>query len=325
MLKLFLFIIIVIQSVSAKDFTKPPSVKLRNEVSFVSEVVLKSKHKKPAGKTLLEFTLIKDLHNQSDKSINITTQSDLAKSLSLNENFIIAYQKVRKTKVRGLKTYIADENGPFLLNVEGATPAIFRSHPLLIKQLQSSPSMATTDPKKVINDIFIGLAEKDPKVKDFFVRELINWDALHKHLEKEHFQKLLAAYQAFDAPLGLRIALLEPRPQIHQAIGKDKFKPIVLNILKYYPVHMNTSGQVPTLILQALRFIEASDSLDIDMISRWTQSNASSVAEHALLMIDKAHPSQALEIAKQQLLNTHLHDTTRRTLIRFVSSKERKQ
>lgn len=324
MFKFFIFIIFFIHSASAKDFTKPPSVKLRNEVSFVSEVTLQKKQTQSPGKTLLKFTLLKDLHNKSDNSINISVQSSLAKTLSVNENYIIAYQKVRKSKVRGLKTYIPNENGPFLMNVEGANPAIFRSNPLLIKQLLSSPSMERTNPQKLINDIFTGLSQKDPKIKDFFIRELINWDALHQHLEKKHFEKLLAIYNDLDAPIGLRIALLEPRQLIHQAIGREKFEPIVFNILKYYPVNMDTSSQIPTLVLQALRFIEKNDSIDSNMISRWTRSNASSIAEHALLMLDKSNPSQALESAKDRLENTQIHDTTRRTLTRFVSSKERK-
>lgn len=323
MYKFFLFFLIISNIVVGRDFTKPPSVALRTELSYVCEVLLTSKKIVMPDKMMLSFILSKNLHNHSANEINILVTSSIAQNLALDVKYIISYQKLRKTKINGIVKYIPNIGGLFFINVEGANPAIFRTNELLIKQLTSSPQIAQSNPDLLIKDIFKGMLEKDPKIQEFFVRELINWDVLHKNLDQENFQQLYEIYNSTDATLGTMTAILEPRPFIHKALGHIKIAEKVLNILKYSPVNIDAASQKPTLILQALKFVSGDKPPNWNILSRWTRSNIPTITEQVLLMMEKIDSIKAVQFAKSRILDTSLSDASRRVLIRFISTKER--
>jgi hypothetical protein len=169
--KFLLFTLLYSHCVFAKDYTKPPSIALRNEISYVSEVLLTAKNYKNRDRWQLKFNLIKNLHNTSEKNITILVNQSLAKSLELNVHYIIAYQTHVKSKVNGITQYQAYKNGATLIKVEGANPALFRYNKNLVNQLLSKPKQAKNKPQAFIQNIINGMFESDPKIQEFFLRE----------------------------------------------------------------------------------------------------------------------------------------------------------
>ncbi len=323
--KFFLFILISSNLVFARDYTKPPSIALRNEISFVSEVTLISKKYLEADKWILNFTLSKDLYNESQKEISISDSRKLAKSLELNVKYIIAYQTHKKNKVNGLIKYLPYDNGPVLLRVEGANPAIFRQNKLLISQLQSSPEQAKSHPQAFIANIITGMFEQDPKIREFFVRELINWANLQKDISNDDYIQLAKVFNSSDATIDTMTAFLENRPRLHSSIGVQKLKVKVINLINSFPIDLDPLTNHPSLILHALSFSDSYKLGNWDLYSRWIQSNIPSITEKSLLILNKLDPNNTIKLVKIRLTDTNLDDSSRRVLNRFVANVNNNQ
>jgi hypothetical protein len=313
-----LFALILFSNFSlAKEYTKPPSVALRTEASYVTSVVLNSK-KKFNDEVKLKFLLIKNLYNESDKNIDIIVSNEFAKSLETNVNYIIAYEKLRQVKVNGLKKYIKIENGPRLIDVEGASPALFRNNELLVQQLTNSPEIAKSDPNILIETIFNGIDQKDPKIKEFFVREIINWSQIHTHLSKQNYQTLFNVLISADSTVNMKIAVLEGRTELHANIGIEKISNIVLNLLNNFPVQLDAFSDNPTLILEALNFVKANKLQSWDTIRRWTRSNIPTISEKALNILDTIDSNKTQAFIKHLIFETSLSEPTRRVIKRYI-------
>ena len=315
--KIFLFLLIFSDLVIAKDFTKPPSIALRNEISFVSEMTLESKKHTEADKWQLSFSLVNNLHNKSKKQLLIFVPRKLAQSLELNMGYIVAYQTHKKTKVEGLKKYIAYKNGAKLLKVEGANPAIFRTNKLLVAQLQSIPEQAKTNPHEFINKIINGMYEKDPKVQEFFVRELVNWVGLHQHVSRKNYVRLSKIFNSNTATIDMITAVLGSRPSFHKFIGVKALGKKAISLLNNYPLDLDPLSGQPSLISQALTYTALYKLGGWELYSRWLGCNIPSITEKALLILNKLDPIKTKELVEIRLLDTQLSDPSRRVLKRY--------
>ena len=314
------FILFLTLSSHARDMTKPPSIGLRTEVSYLSVVTLVNKETYNKNKIKLTFSLVKNIHNQSEPEVLIDVAPELANNLSINVEYIIAYYNLKKTRVGEIKKYIPLLNGPQLLSIEGANPAIFKNDPILINQFALSPSLAKKDPQILIQAIFKGLLSDDPKIKEFFVREIINWTSLHQHLKAEHFEQLYSAFISPNGSTGTRVAILEGRSKLHNAIGIERIGKKAIEILYGAPVNLDMNSELPTLILQALKFLDDNKLGSWNDISRWAKTNVPTLSERSLIMLDKIDANKTLELAKSRLLDTYLDEPSRRVIIRFIKS-----
>jgi hypothetical protein len=322
-IKYILFIIFLFSfPTHSRDMTKPPSIGLRTEVSYLSVVTLVNKEKDNTEITQLKFNLIKNIHNKSKAEVVIDVLPELARKLSVKTDYIIAYYKLKKTRVGELKKYIPLLNGPQLLSIEGANPAIFRYNPLLIEHFFLSPSLAKSDPQVLIQSIFKGLLSDDSKIQEFFVREIINWTTLHQHLKSVHFEQLYSAFISPNGSVGTRVAILEGRSKLHKAIGIERLGQKVIEILYGTPVNLDMDSESPTLILQGLKFLDENKLGNWDNISRWAKTNVPTLSERSLLMLAKIDSKKSLELAKNRLLDTFIDEPSRRVNIRVIQSNK---
>lgn len=317
----FTTLLLITHVVTARDFTKPTSIALRTEISYVTEATLIEKKHLEAKKWQLKFNMVSEIHNTSPEVLNILVKADLAHSLAINFNYIIAYQTHQKTKVNGLVEYHLLANGPTLMKVEGANPAIFRSNQQLKKQFLIDPKLAQNDPKKLINTIMAGMKAKDPKIQEFFVRELINWVGLPDHLTDTDHQQLLALFNSTESSVGTLVALLENRTALHQAMGIEKMSSKVLSLLRVLPTQMEADSGLPAMVLQALNFSQEHAIGDWHIYSRWIRSNIPSITEKALLALHAINTDKTIDLVKDRNKETHLSDSSRRVLTRYLMNK----
>ncbi len=316
-------IVLLSQAVIARETTLPPSIALRTEVSYVNIVLLESAERVDQQQTNLHFSLIKNLHNTAAEKIDIRVTNLLAADLEVGAEYIIAYETVRKVRDNEAKHYIRIANGPELMRVQGAYPAIFRRNESLVDRLLSDPQEAVSDPDALIQTIFSGMADNDPVIKAFFVREIVNWNALYPYLKPEHYSALLAALVSPNANAGTKIAILELRKPLNQGIGIDQIGQHARGLLSYMSVNMDPIGEGPALILNALLFLEAYQlTAEWDMLSRWTQTNIPTIAERAVLMLKRIDENRAQTLIQQRLKDSLLNVTTRRMLERQAKPRQ---
>ncbi len=312
-----------VSSVSAREFTKPPSIALRSEISYVAETVLTNKkYLKKSKQWQLNFLLLHDIHNQSQKTIQILVDNDLASSLSSKEKYIIAYRTHRKTKIDGITRYLPLENGPVPMSVQGAEPAIFRSHEQLKKQMATNPQMAQSNPKQLIQNILTGINNEDPKIQEFFIRELINWNGLPAQLNPNQLEQLLNVFLDSSVSSGTLTAFLENRQDFHSALGVKEMAPKVTEMLTHIPINLSSESTTPTLIYEALNFLKSHKLGTWDIYQRWTRSNNPSITELALLQLHQICPEKTLQLAKSRLTESLVSNTSRRILKRYVQKYE---
>ncbi len=307
----------------ARDFTKPTSIALRSEISFVTKATLTEKKFVDADEWQLTFKIIEDIHNKSPSEITTLVQTNLAMSLAIDVNYIIAYATSRKTKVKGVTRYLPLDNGPTLMRVEGGNPAIYRYDERIKQQLVTDPKLAKTDPNRLIEMIMAGIQASDPKIQEFFVRELINWIGLPERLNQNQLKYLLSVFNSNESSIGTLTALLENRPDFHQLLGVKNMTAQVINLLKILPIHTEADSEVPGLVLQALNFSVKYKTGTWDIYSRWTRSNVPSITEKALLALSEINQEHTIKLAQERLNETHLSDTSRRVLLRYVMNKNK--
>jgi hypothetical protein len=315
--KFLLLFIMFVNIGIGRDFTKPPSVALRTEFSYVSVVQLSSKKSLTKGFEL-NFSLLNDLFNRSNQKIIIVVDKKLESTLEPNKDYIIAYQRFKKTKIEGIPRIVSMPNGPSLLNVEGASPAIFSNNALLAKQLKINPDIAKKDPQLLIDIIFKGISEEDPKIQEFFVRELINWGVIQKNLSRDNFKSLYDVFTSINATPGTLIALLEARANIHKGMSVKKMQLKVKNVLDNIPVNLDQSSETPTLIMRSLDFLKRNNLGDQKIYSRWVRCNIPTISELALLSLSKIDLNKALELANKVIEDSSINSATRRVLKRFI-------
>ncbi len=314
---------LLINSTYAAKAAPPPSVALRTEVSYVNIVLLESVNHTQNGSAQLNVELLEDLHNHAQPRIVINATPGLAAQLEVGSEYVVAYYSVKKIRDNELKHYQPLSDGPELMHVDGAYPAIFKRNAHLIQQLTSSPELAQSDPDTLIQNIFSGMAATDPVIKAFFVREIINWDALHSSLKTKHYQSLYQALISPNATPDTVSALLESRENLHSAIGVKRIGAQAHSILQGMSVNLDINGQEPTMVLNALIFAESHQLADWHTISRWTRANIPTLAERALLLLASLDADKALELARQRVTETRLNQATRRAVQRFITSRER--
>lgn len=301
----------------AREFTKPPSIALRTEISYVNVVKLIAKTHTEKGTWQLEFENLTDIHNTSEKNFSIMVDSKLADTLAVKEQYIIAYHTHRKTKVDGLSTHLPLKGGPRFAQVQGANPAVFRHNELLLEQIKSNPQKDIKNPHKLIEKILNGMQSQDPKVQEFFVRELTNWLDLPAELTTSDAANILMVFNSPNISAGSLIALLEIRPQLHQLLDVNKMAPKISQLLATLPVNLDLDSELPGLIFTALNFFIEYDLGNWDIYSRWILSNNSSITEKALLKLHQLNPNKTVEWVSLKMNNTILSDASRRVLQRY--------
>lgn len=314
---LFWVVLIMAPLVNAATTVLPPSVALRTEVSYVSVVLLTSITAVDGDLTDLSFQLIENLHNDSSENISIKVPNFLAAQLEIDAEYVIAYETVKKIRDNESKRYVFLSDGPKLMRVQGAYPAIFKRDASLIKQLTRSPALTEPNIQAFISDIFAGMETDDPGLKSFFVREIVNWPALHKYLTQQHYQKLYTALISPNANAGAKTAILEFRTNLHKGIGIERIGEHAASIIGNQSVILDPLGENSALVLHALRFLEQYEMSDWDMISRWTRTNIPTIAEQALLILKAIDGPRLQALAQQRLSETLMSESTRRVLKRF--------
>ncbi len=315
-----LSVLLMAPQLQARQTTLPPSVALRTEVSYVNIALLEAIVPAQSAAAMLSFRLIRDLHNSAEPVTRIAVSSALADSLETGVEYIIAYETVRKVRDNESKRYLALPEGPQLMQVQGAYPAIFRRHAALVERLTNSPQLAQTDPDGLIKSIFAGMREDDPAIKSFFVREIVNWNALYPHLSTRHYDDLYAALISANANPGTRTAILELREPLHTGIGVARIGAQARNLLLQMPVDLDPVSQQPTLVLNALLFMQTYQLADWDSVSRWTRATVPTIAERAVLILNAMDSERARLLARQRLSESLLPGAARRVLLRFVKN-----
>lgn len=309
-------LLFISEAVVARESTQPPSVALRNEISYVCEAMLESK-KLNNDLWQLEFKLIKDIHNTSAHTITLNVKKEVFDNLAIDQNYIISYHTHRKTKVDGLKTYLPLDGGAILAKVQGADPAVFRYNKHLLKQLKSDPESIIKNPKSLIGSLMTGMQTEDPKIQEFFVRELVNWRGLINNLTPLDASRLLDIYNDPDISEGSLIAFLEIRPEFHQLLGTKALYPKVMGLLGSVPVNLDPSSDTPDLIFTALNFLIHHDLGNWDIYSRWLLCNNPSITEKALNKLHQLNPDKTIQLVSSRLNTTLLNDASRRVLNRY--------
>jgi len=315
--KLLLLLLILTNLVFAKDYITPPSIGLRTEVSYVSQMTLNSIKHIEADKWHLSFSLISNIHNESAQEVTILVSRKLAQSLELKVDYVVAYLTHYKTKIMGQKKYLPNTNGAVLMETYGANPAIFRFNKKLVSQLQTYPKHAKANPQKFIDTIINGMFEKDPKIQEFFVRELLNWIDLHQHLSKEHYVRLLKIYNSNTATDDTIAAFLGSSNSFQRSVGVKSLKNKAINILNNFSLDLNPFNNQPSMIYNALLFLEMNDLGNWELYSRWMHCNIPSITEKAILNLKKIDANKTNKLIKSRLQDTLLKDTSRRVLKRF--------
>lgn len=317
MFKPLLLLLLFCNPLLSRDYSKPPSLALRNEVSFVSQVTLDSIQKNDSGYLSLHVSPINDIHNQSTNKIVIRVSEAIAKNLKAGNQYIIAYQTHHKVKENGISKFKPNTNGAKLMNVDGAKPAIFKSNKKLLKQFENSPQMAQSKPQEFIENIILGMQETDDKIQDFFVRELINWPSLHPHITKYQFKKLLQIFNTQDLSIASLTAFLETQKNFKNSLGIESMSIKINNQLMSFPVQLEASSQYPSFVLQALKFLQENNFYDRSVISRWLETNIPSITEKALLILNQYEPQYTVELVNKILLKSKINKTSKNVLKRF--------
>lgn len=301
------------QALHARETTLPPSVALRTEVSYVNIALLESSTRVDEQWVSLRFNLIKDLHNSAEPVTDIRVVTTLAAQLEIGAEYVIAYEALRKIRDNEAKQYVPLSNGPELIRVQGAYPAIFRRNERLIERLTSDPQQAASDPDSLIQTIFSGIVDDDPSIKTFFVREIVNWNGLYPHLNAEHYSALFAALVSPNASTGTKTAVFELREPLHRGIGIERVGEQARGVLRYMSVNMDPLGEEPGLILNALLFLDSYQlTADWDTLGRWTWTNIPTIAERAFLMLKRLDEPRAQALVQRRLKDSLLHTATRR-------------
>ena len=263
-----------------------------------------------------------DIHNISHDEITITVNSELASNLATDVNYIIAYQTHHKTKVNGIKKYKTMPNGPTIIEVDGANPAIFKANTKIKKQLQTDPQTALSNPKLLLESIMTGTQESDPKIQEFFVRELINWSDLHPHISAIELQHLADIFNSPDITVGSMTAILENRPGLNSTVLINNISTKVTDLLRTIPVDLDANTEWPTLLMRAMEFSAKNLSGNWEVYSRWTKSSIPILVEIALAQLEKINPAKTVGLVNRRLADTLLNDASRRLLTRYKVKAE---
>lgn len=315
---LLLFLISAFFSATAREYTQPPGIALRNPLAYIVLAQLKTITAAENQKWNLVFDKINDLHNSYESELSFKVDRQLAQALQAEQNYVIAFQTHRITKKEGIKKYIPFKEGPSFISVQGADPAIFIENEQLIKQLKADPKLATTKPELLIKDIMSGMAQDDPKIKEFFIRELINWNGLPSALSQNDLNFLNGVLLDTELSAGALTAFFENRPEFHQALGLENLLNRAKNLLANTPVNQNDGGQISTLIYTALHLLKVHEAGEYNLFSRWLVSDNPAITELALLQMHELNPSATLQTVQQKLNHTLIHDASRRVLVRYV-------
>ena len=318
-----LLLLLVQTAAMARPSTQPPSVALRTALSHVLVADLAAVQEQ-AGTTVAMFTPVRALHNSEDAAeLELAIPPQLRPMLKPGQRYVIAYQKQRRVGKGEPRRYEPFPEGPVLLTEQGANPALLPYHAQLERSLSADPASAAEDPAQLIAHIQAGLALPELALKRFYLRELINWTALHDDLTADDFKRLREVFAAPWLDAEMLAAFYEARPLLQQKLGLEMLTQRALNILAGSPVQLDLLSAQPYLLLEIMRFFGSEQvSLPaLPLLARWLYSNHHLVAEKALLLMAGDNPEAAAELAQQALQSSALGIEGRRIMQQFLRNR----
>jgi len=306
--------------VFARPGTQPPSVALRTELSHVLVVELAAVDQH-SGDVIAVFTPLRALHNSEDaEQISLAIPAPAMPMLKPGQRYIIAYQKQRRVGKGEPRRYEPFPDGPVLLTEQGASPALFPYHEQLEQSLSVDPVAAADDPAALIAHIKSGLDLPALAHKRFYLRELINWTALHDDLTDADIAALRDVFTAPWLASDMLAAFFEPRSVLQQMLGEQLLTEQALTTLAGSSVQVDFLSAQPYLLLQMLAYLDtaASETVATADLARWLYSNHHVVAERALLLLAKVDTAYAVSQARQATLSASLPVAVQQTLQRFL-------
>lgn len=316
---LLLVLVLLLQSQSplhARPSTQPPSVALRTALSYV--IVADAIGIDRNGTDMVvTFRPVRNLHNnETAEQLQIHIPVSAQSLLQIEQRYLLAYIKQRRIGKGDPPQYENFEGGPILSMAQGASPALFPYHASLERRLTADPEKSMRHPQVLINAIMDGLKLPMLVHKQFFLRELINWPALHAHLQDQQIKQLQTFFNQPWLTAAMRSAFYEPRQQLQEVLGIDLLHERAVATLANSFVDIDPLSAQPNLLLGMLGFLR-SDGLPPPapaVLARWFYGSHHLVAEQALLLLAKTDEQQARQAAEQALLSGALSERVSRSL-----------
>jgi len=308
----------------ARSLTQPPSVALRTELSFVTVIDLVVIEEQADHLTAI-FTPVRSLHNEEVVAqLRLTIPDSAQAMLQVGERYIAGYQKKRRMGKGEPRRYETFPDGPILLVAHGTKPALFPYHERLEQSLTADPAAAAADPAALITHIWSGLDLPTLAHKRFYLRELINWTALHDDLTDADIAALRDVFTAPWLASDMLAAFYEFRPLLQNQLGLDRLRGRANFVLAGSTVQLDPLSAQPYLLQQILRFLGSDQTPppNTDVLTRWVYSNHHLVAEKAILLMAEESPETAIDIAHQALQSNALPVAVQRVLEQFLRNNE---
>lgn len=307
-------------SVYARPELGPPSIKLRTNLSNI--VLAKLDSISPQHQ--LVFSISENLHNETE-ALMVSIRSDALTSakLSVGQSYVIAY--VGWDVQRFPRVVKPRRDGAVIINLNGATPAIFQPNRDVIQLLQWDLEESLQSPDVMLELILRGMAEPDPQLQNFFTTELVTRPKLYTKLTSEQKRAVVGYVENSGyTPAGRNLMLGDSAFSVFLLSHDTKLK-IARQILTYQPVQVDFGSQYGGLIRTAMKVMEGSQDInDAHKAQRWLTSNQPVLIESAAAIIYTVNPEtliSALEqVTQYSLLGKNSRDTIEQLLLRYRRS-----
>ncbi|GAB4198473.1 MAG: hypothetical protein Tsb002_33410 [Wenzhouxiangellaceae bacterium] len=287
----------------------PPSIKLRSNIANVVVATL-------AGETdegRMAFDKVSDLHNEAPQRIVIDGAEHWRDQLMVGKTYVlgfISWQRQRHPKVLKPRP-----GGPVLMNLPGASPAIYQDHPGVRRLLSWPLDEAQYSPEAMLPVIMSGLDSGDWQLQEFFLTELVTREPLHAHLTPEQRQRVAA--MAADASVSpeARQLLLDLGDFLGEALTAQQRLGIARELIASQPLIQDPASDYPSLVRTALFTLEQQgDPTDVPVLSRWLRCEHTGLVEAALDAMQALDVVQLPGIISRQLDDTLISQPRRQAL-----------
>jgi len=297
----------------------PPSIKLRTNLSRIVVAELErigDDHK-------LTISVSENLHNEGEDSIIIRGDAQTAGKLELGETYVIAL--VAWDVKRFPRVVKPRRDGAVIINLEGATPAIFQPNANLVELLTWDLDESLQSPDALLPIILRGMAEEDPQLQDFFATELVTRPRLYAKLSRKQ-RKTVASYIGNpDYPPSARELMLGDAAFSNLMLSRRAKLGIAREIMITHPAYVEFGSPYGGLIRNAMKIMEDSSKASDSIIAeRWLTSNQPTLVESAasvIYAVNRESLIPALERASEHtLLERPIREALRNLLNRYRPS-----
>lgn len=302
-------LLFVCHSALARPELGPPSIKLRSNVSNVVVAQFDERRERD----LAVFTKIQDLHNEAPAQIELRMDPQWIESLEAGQSYILAY--IGWTSQRLVKKLEPRADGPVLINLPGAAPAIFADSAIMRDMLSWNLEDSLQSPLQILDLIRQGLRSEDWQYQMFFVTEIATRPNLHGALSAADRVMVAELAKSPSSPPYVAQFLFQHGDFLGSAFDAVQRSALAREILSCQALYQDPLSLYPSMIRSAMHYLKRhGEPEDAAVLVRWLQSNQTGLVEGALEALRELDLDRLPDLIEQALSQTLVHRDKRQLL-----------